>query len=220
VILRPSPGTWLVPTEMECRVTLTAFRDYWKALTTEHAAMLLAPAEVQLCPSTVHDDYDHLVRRALGHDNLRALQGRVAVPAVIGVDLRASLDGVLRYEVAQHQVADAMDTLFQLLNTGPMTPDAVFEAARAVLEPLGARVQLSQIVLGRAPSADPVADFATEFVADDQVEALVALVREGDRTTFREQAQLLGVPTDKLDELWTGTRARLRLGDKSAPVAP
>ena len=93
-------------------------------------------------------------------------------------------------------------------------------AARAVLEPLGARVQLSQIVLGRAPSADPVADFATEFVADDQVEALVALVREGDRTTFREQAQLLGVPTDKLDELWTGTRARLRLGDKSAPVAP
>lgn len=42
----------------------------------------------------------------------------------------------------------------------------------------------------------------TEFVAGDHVEAFLAYATEGDEANFKELATCLGVPADKLDEMY------------------
>jgi hypothetical protein len=41
------------------------------------------------------------------------------------------------------------------------------------------------------------------------VETLIGMAKDGEETLFKEYAGLVGVAAAKVDELWTGTRARL-----------
>lgn len=50
---------------------------------------------------------------------------------------------------------------------------------------------------------------ATNEVAADQIENLLDLAREGNETEFKDVAAMLGVATDLLDEMWTGTVAQV-----------
>ena len=58
-------------------------------------------------------------------------------------------------------------------------------------------------VFARPP--DPLAS----HVAEDQVEGLVALAREGNEAAFKEIARCLGVAEAELDEMWRGTVKRV-----------
>jgi len=64
----------------------------------------------------------------------------------------------------------------------------------------------------RSPDGDaaPVANTLENAVTPDQIDTLLDLARADDRTAFQELASCLGVEKGKLDELWTGTRARLK----------
>jgi len=46
-------------------------------------------------------------------------------------------------------------------------------------------------------------------ISNDTYTHLVELARDGDETIFKEYAAMVGVPAEKLDELWLGTRKRI-----------
>lgn len=52
--------------------------------------------------------------------------------------------------------------------------------------------------------------FLTQFVAGDQVEALLEYARAGDEVTFKELAGLLGVPADQHEGMYLGTVALIQ----------
>jgi hypothetical protein len=48
-----------------------------------------------------------------------------------------------------------------------------------------------------------------EPIPEDTYRHLVDLAKDGDEAIFKEYAQMVGVKSEHLDTLWTGTRARL-----------
>lgn len=55
-------------------------------------------------------------------------------------------------------------------------------------------------------------NFIGQAVDQTHIETLTDLAKHGEEATFKDLAQTLGVPAEKLDELWTGTVRRLSRG--------
>jgi hypothetical protein len=65
---------------------------------------------------------------------------------------------------------------------------------------------------GSARLPDPAFEtpYLENLVEKTHIETLLDLARHGEEATFKDLAQTLGVPAEKLDELWTGTVRRVQ----------
>ncbi len=61
-----------------------------------------------------------------------------------------------------------------------------------------------------APWPQVVAPLLEHAVDKTHIETLMDLAKHGEEATFKDLAQTLGVPAEKLDELWTGTVRRVK----------
>lgn len=70
----------------------------------------------------------------------------------------------------------------------------------------------TEVEMGEGEALDTSLDADWQGVPEDTYHHLVALAKDGDEAIFKDYARMVGVPVDQLDELWVGTRLRLKKG--------